>query len=92
MSKNSERAGQAFIIGVFLTACTFVLPYLAWSMFIFDKLFPPDCPPEALLCFWSGTAIAATLASEILIYSLLTYLLLRRRVIYLKRTSYIGKV
>jgi hypothetical protein len=92
LSKNSERAGQAFIIGVFLTACTFIFPYLAWPMLIFDKLFPPDCPPEALLCLWSDTAIAAAFASELLIYSLLPYLLLRRRVIYLKRTSYIGKV
>lgn len=92
MGKNTERAGQAFIIGILFTAVTFVLPILAWPLLIFDKLFPPDCPPEAMFCLWSDKAIVATLASELIIYTLLPYVILGQRIINLERVSYIGKV
>ncbi|MDT5123859.1 MAG: hypothetical protein QOC96_3341 [Acidobacteriota bacterium] len=92
MRENNGRAAQAFIIGGIITSCTLIFPALGWPMLIFNKLFPPDCPPEAFLCLWSDTAIFATLISEFFIYSLFTYLVLRRQVIFLKRTSCIGKV
>jgi hypothetical protein len=92
MSKNGERVTQAAIIGFIITAATPAFPLLAWPLLIFDKLFPPDCSPEALFCPWSAAALLVALASELLIYSLLTYLVLRQRVFYFKRTGYIGKV
>jgi hypothetical protein len=92
MGKNTERASQAFIIGVIITAATFVLPILAWPLLIFDNLFPPDCPPDAMIYLWSDRAIVATLASELILYTLLPYFILGQRIIYFKRASYIGKV
>ncbi len=92
MSKNIERSIESLIGGSLIMLCTPVLLFLAWPMLIFDKLFPDECPPEALFCLWSDKALVATLLTEVLIYSLVTYLILKLDLVYLRRASYIGKV
>ena len=92
MSKNDGRIMKSIAGGLIATILTPVLGFLAWPMFIFERLFPDDCPPEALICLWSDKAIFATLATEVLIYSLLTYLMLKLDMFHLERTSYVGKV
>ena len=79
--------------GVLVTMCTPVIPLLAWPLFIFAGLFPPDCggDPEAF-CFVSDAALFAAFATELLVYSLLSHLVLRGRLFSLKRASYIGKL
>jgi hypothetical protein len=90
MSKNISLRSLAG--GILITLLTPFLPLLAWPMLLFDPLFPPDCGPEASACLFSYKALFATLVSEILVYSLFTYLILKLRLIYIKRTSYIGDV
>lgn len=92
MSKKDERIVQSIAGGLIVTILTPILGFLAWPMLIFEKLFPDECPPEALICLWSDKAIIATLVTEFLIYSLLAYLVLKWRLISIKRTSYIGDV
>lgn len=92
MSNKDERILQSLAGGVLLTLVTALLPMLAWPMLIFDKLFPDDCPPEALICLWSDKTIVATLATELVLYTLLTYLILRLGLLTIKRTSYTGDV
>jgi hypothetical protein len=92
MGRNSERLIKSLAGGVIATLFSVLFPLLAWPLLIFDPLFPPQCPPEALLCLWSDEALAATLATEVLIYSLLTYLVLKLNLLRLERASYVGKV
>lgn len=90
--EKAKHLGQAIIGGLIAMLLSPVLGFLAWPMIIFDPLFPPDCPPETFICFWSEKAIIATLVTEFIIYTLIIYLILRLGLIHLKRTSYIGKV
>jgi hypothetical protein len=92
MSKNTELSLRALAGGILITLITPFIPLLAWPMLIFDPLFPPECEPEVLVCLFSGKALFATLVSEVLVYSLVSYLVLKWRLIYLKRVSYIGDV
>lgn len=93
MRKSNGQISQSIVGGVLITFFgTPVLPFLAFPMLIFDPLFPPECHPEAFICLFSGKALLATLASEVLIYSLLIYFALRLGLIYLKKASYIGNV
>jgi hypothetical protein len=92
MDKNAERALQSIAGGLIITLLSPILGFLAWPLWIFNRLFPPDCEPNALFCLFSDKAILATLVTEVLIYSLLTYLALRWKLIYIKRTSYTGDV
>jgi hypothetical protein len=92
MSKKMERPLQSLAGGLIITLSSPIFGLPAWPLLIFDRLFPPECTPEELACLFSGKAILATLVSEVLIYSLLTYLVLRWKLIYIKRTSYIGDV
>ena len=92
MSKKGEDIIKSIVGGLIVTTLSPVFGFLAWPMFVFEKLFPEDCPPEALICFWSDKAIIATLATEVLIYSLLIYLVLRLGLFHLEKVSYIGKV
>jgi hypothetical protein len=91
MSEKDERIRQSLAGGVLLTLCTLLLPILAWPILIFDKLFPDECPPEALICL-SVKAIVATLVTEFILYTFLTYHALRLGLLTIKRTSYIGDV
>ena len=92
MSKNAELSLRSLAGGILVTLVTPLFPLLAWPLLVFDPLFPPECEPEAVICLFSGEALFAALVSEILVYSLLSYLVLRWRLISLKRTSYIGDV
>ena len=92
MSKNIALSLRSLAGGILITLLTPFLPVLAWPMLIFDPLFPPVCGPEASACLFSGKAIFATFASEVLVYSFLTFFILKLRLVYLKRTSYIGDV
>jgi hypothetical protein len=92
MDKNTELSLRSLAGGILVTLVTPFFPLLAWPLLVFDPLFPPECDPEAVICLFSGKALFAALLSEILVYSLLTYLVLRWRLMYLRRTSYIGDV
>ena len=76
--------------GFGITLLSPVIHLLAWPMLIFDRLFPPRCEPEILICMFSGEALIATLLSQLVIYSLIIYAVLKLRLVYLKRVEYIG--
>jgi hypothetical protein len=86
MNKNTALLLRSLAGGVLITILTPFLPVLAWPMLMFDPLFPPRCQPGTSGCLFSGEALVATAVSEVLVYSLLTYLILKWRLTYLKRT------
>ena len=81
---------QAILGGFIISLLSSVIPALAWPMLIFDPLFPPECGPELLVCMFSGKALIATLLSQLIIYTLLIYAVLRMRQVYLRRVKYLG--
>ena len=81
---------QSVLGGFIITLLSPVIHILAWPMLIFDPLFPPKCEPEILICMFSGEALIATLLSQLIIYSLLIYAVLRLRLVYLRRVEYMG--
>jgi hypothetical protein len=89
LNKNTALSLRSLAGGVLITVLTPFLPFLAWPMLMFDPLFPPQCAPGTPNCLFSGKALFATALGEILIYSLLTYLILKWRLRYLRKTSYL---
>jgi hypothetical protein len=81
---------QSALGGFIITLLSSVLPLLAWPVFIFDPLFPPECGPEVAICMFSGKALAAAALSQLIIYTLLSYAVLRLRLICLRRVEYTG--
>lgn len=87
-----KRLGHSLLGGLLATLFSIVVPIFAWPLVLFDRLFPANCVSDVPIVCISGSAIAATLISEFTIYSMLTYVVLRWHLVYLKPVSYIGNV
>jgi hypothetical protein len=87
-----KRLKHSLLGGFLVTLCSILIPVFAWPIVLFDRVFPANCVSDVPIICISGSAIIATVISEFTIYSLLTYVILRWHLVYLKPVSYIGNV